>query len=293
MADFLTTKEVAALLRIKERTVYDLVKEGSIPVSRVTGKLLFPRELVEAWVRRHAETKGGIDSILQRPQVLAGSHDPLLDWAIRESGSGIATFFDGSLDGLTRLGSGHAIACGMHVFEPDRDDWNLGHVSQALQGMPVVLIEWAVRQQGLIVAPGNPKNIGGIADLGRGKFIPRQKQAGSYILLDHLMKRQGFDPAGLDMLDPPARSEADVALAVAEAKADVGLGIEAVASHYRLDFIPLFRERYDIAVWRREFFEPPLQALFAFARGAAFRRRAAEFSGYDIASLGTVRLNGA
>ena len=92
MADFLTTKEVAALLRIKERTVYDLVKEGSIPVSRVTGKLLFPRELVEAWVRRNAETEGGIEAVMRPPPVLAGSHDPLLEWAIRESGSGIATF---------------------------------------------------------------------------------------------------------------------------------------------------------------------------------------------------------
>jgi len=138
MAEFLTTKEVASLLRIKERTVYDLVKEGSIPVSRVTGKLLFPRELVEAWVRRHAEAGGGAESLIQRPLVLAGSHDPLLDWALRESGSGIATFFDGSLDGLTRLAEGKAVACGMHVYEPERDDFNLDHVGQALQGMPVV-----------------------------------------------------------------------------------------------------------------------------------------------------------
>ena len=222
MADFLTTKEVAELLRIKERTVYDLVKEGSIPVSRVTGKLLFPRELVEAWVRRNAQTTSGIDSVLQPPLVLAGSHDPLLDWALRESGSGIATFFDGSLDGLTRLGEGKAVACGMHVFEPERDDWNVGHVAQLLHGMPVVLIEWSTRQQGLIVAPGNPKKIKGIADLGQGKFIPRQKQAGSYILLSHLMAREGLDPATLDMLETPARSELDVAIAVAKGKADAG-----------------------------------------------------------------------
>ena len=119
MVEFLTTKEVAALLRIKERTVYDLVKEGSIPVSRVTGKLLFPRELVEAWVRRNAETEGGIEAVMRPLPVLAGSHDPLLEWAIRESGSGIATFFDGSLDGLSRVGEGKALACGMHVYEPD------------------------------------------------------------------------------------------------------------------------------------------------------------------------------
>lgn len=292
MADFLTTKEVAALLRIKERTVYDLVKEGSIPVSRVTGKLLYPRELVEAWVRRNAQTTSGIENILQPPLVLAGSHDPLLEWALRESGSEIATFFDGSMDGLARVGEGKAIACGMHVYEPERDDWNVGHVSQVLHGMPVVVIEWAVRQQGLILAPGNPKNIGGIADLARGKFIPRQKQAGSYILLNHLMERDGLNPAALDLLGTPARSELEVAIAVAEGRADVGLGIEAVARQQRLDFKPLFRERYDIAVWRRDYFEAPLQRLFKFAASDAFHRRTIEMSGYDISSLGQVRLNG-
>jgi putative molybdopterin biosynthesis protein len=114
--------------------------------------------------------------------------------------------------------------------------------------MPVVLIEWATRQQGLIVAPGNPKNINGIADLGRGKFIPRQKQAGSYILLNHLMAPDGLDPASLDMLETPARSELDIAISVAEGKADAGLGIEVVARQQRLDFQPLFRERYDLAI---------------------------------------------
>ena len=293
MVEFLTTKEVAALLRIKERTVYDLVKEGSIPVSRVTGKLLFPRELVEAWVRRNAETKGGIEAIMRPPPVLAGSHDPLLEWAIRESGSGIATFFDGSLDGLSRVGEGKALACGMHVYEPDSEDWNIDHVSQVLQGMPVVVVEWAVRSQGLILAPGNPKSINGIADLAGEKFIPRQKQAGSYVLLKHLLDEEGLNPATLDLLAPPARSELDVAIAVAEGKADAGLGIEAVARQQRLEFKGLFQERYDLVVWRRDYFETPFQALLRFATSDNFLRRAEEMRGYDISSLGTIRLNGA
>ena len=282
MAEFLTTKEVAALLRIKERTVYDLVKEGSIPVSRVTGKLLFPRELVEAWVRRNAETEGGIEAVMRPPPVLAGSHDPLLEWAIRESGSGIATFFDGSLDGLSRVGEGKALACGMHVYEPDSEDWNIDHVSQVLQGMPVVVVEWAVRSQGLILAPGNPKSINGIADLAGEKFIPRQKQAGSYVLLKHLLDEEGLNPATLDLLAPPARSELDVAIAVAEGKADAGLGIEAVARQQRLEFKGLFQERYDLVVWRRDYFETPFQALLRFATSDNFLRRAEEMRGYDI-----------
>jgi len=293
MSEFLTTKEVAALLRIKERTVYDLVKEGSIPVSRVTGKLLFPRELVEAWVRRHAETTGGVDSVMQPPLVLAGSHDPLLDWALRESGSGIATFFDGSLDGLARLAAGKAVACGMHVYEPERDDWNKEHVGQALHGMPIVLIEWAVRQQGLIVAPGNPKGFEAVGDLRRGTFVPRQAQAGSYILLHHLLEKDGIDPASLKMLETPARSEHDVALSVADGKADAGFGIEAVARQNRLGFVPIFKERYDLAIWRRDYFEPPLQALLEFATSTHFAERAKELGGYDVSGCGTVRMNGA
>ena len=230
---------------------------------------------------------------MRPPPVLAGSHDPLLEWAIRESGSGIATFFDGSLDGLSRVGEGKALACGMHVYEPDSEDWNIDHVSQVLQGMPVVVVEWAVRSQGLILAPGNPKSINGIADLAGEKFIPRQKQAGSYVLLKHLLDEEGLNPATLDLLAPPARSELDVAIAVAEGKADAGLGIEAVARQQRLEFKGLFQERYDLVVWRRDYFEKPFQALLRFAKSDNFLRRAEEMRGYDISSLGTIRLNGA
>ena len=99
MADFLTTKEVATLLRIKERKVYELASGNAIPHSRVTGKLLFPRDMVEAWVRRHVDFRDGAEALVERQPVVAGSHDPLLDWALRESGSGLATFFDGSLCG--------------------------------------------------------------------------------------------------------------------------------------------------------------------------------------------------
>ncbi len=100
--EFLTTREVAALLRVRERKVYELARSGEIPCRRVTGKLLFPRAGVETWLA------GGQTAALRprAPDVVAGSHDPLLDWALRESGSGLASLFDGSLDGLERLAAG-------------------------------------------------------------------------------------------------------------------------------------------------------------------------------------------
>ena len=292
MPDFLTTKELAALLRIKERKVYELVGENAIPVSRVTGKLLFPRDLIEAWVRQNTEYACGVETLGRRPAVIAGSHDPLLDWALRESGSEIATFFDGSLDGLRRLAAGKALGAGLHLYRPEDETWNQAQLQELAPGLPVVLVEWAWRVQGLVVPAGNPKGISGLADLPGLTLVPRQKDAGSHLLLTHLLEREGLDPSALAFLQPPARSEADVALAIAEGKADTGFAVETVARQFRLDFVPLFRERYDLAVWRHDYFEPPFQALLAFCRGDAFARRAAELGGYETSGLGQVRYNG-
>src|SRR3546814_3770561 len=91
---FLTTREVAALLRVKERKVYDLAAAGDIPCRRVTGKLLFPRAEIEAWLARGGVGAGGR---AQPAHIVAGSPDPLPDWAIREAGSGLAAYFDGKI----------------------------------------------------------------------------------------------------------------------------------------------------------------------------------------------------
>ncbi len=109
---YLTVAEVAALLRLKQRRVYALARAGTLPSRRVTGRLLFARDEVAAWLEP-AETA----TSRAAPPVLVGSHDPLLDWALRESGCGIASFCDGSLDGLARLARGEAVVAGVHLFE--------------------------------------------------------------------------------------------------------------------------------------------------------------------------------
>lgn len=289
---FLTTREVAELLRIKERKVYELAADGEIPVSRATGKLLFPRAMVEMWVQQKVEYAGGREKLLDHPLVLAGSHDPLLDWALRESGSGIATFVDGSLDGLQQLADGRAIAAGIHVYDPDSRDWNRAVLERALPGMPVVLVEWARRRQGLVLPAGNPDGVEGVGNLAGRRIIERQPNAGSRLLFDHLVESAGVDPKSFDFIKPPARSETDVALAIADGKADAGFAIESVARQLRLAFVPLAEERFDLAVWRRDYFESPMQRLIAFTRTPAFRARAGELGGYDVSGLGNVHYNG-
>ena len=295
LPDLMTTKEVAEFLRIKQRKVYELVSAGQIPVSRVTGKLLFPRDLIEAWVRSQAYADGGIEHLKERPAVMAGSHDPLLEWALRESGSEIATFFDSSLDGLRRVAEGRALGAGLHVFEPEHwgsGDWNINHVRRGAPGLPLVLVQWARRQQGLILPAGNPLGITGLRDLARKSVISRQKDSGSYLLFQQQLQEAEIHEEVLRLLPQPARSETDLALAIVEGRADAGFGIESVARQYGLHFRPLIVERFDLLVWRHEYFELPFQRLLAFARTKPFAQRAKELRGYDLDDQGEVHYNG-
>ena len=291
LPDYLTTREVADLIRLKERKVYDLVATGSIPCVRVTGKLLFPRALVEAWLARHAEFGEGVESLQPRPAICAGSHDPLLDWALREAGTELAVKFGGSLSGLRALAGAQAQMAGLHLVENGLDGWNVEHIKRALPGQPVVLIEWARRQQGLIVAPKNPLKLKGVADLKGRRVISRQRDAGAFVLLEKLLDAAKLDIGALKLDPAPALTEADVAAAVAEGRADAGLGIAAVAHQYRVGFVPLIVERYDLAVWRAAYFQEPVQKLLAFARGDRFAGHAKALNGYDISGLGTVHYN--
>lgn len=282
---YLTTREMADLLRVKERKIYDLAAAGEIPHSRATGKLLFPREVVLAWIENASEAPAG-DGV--RPAVLLGSHDPLLEWALRESGSGLAAFFDGSLDGLDRFDHLEGVASGLHMVQDE--GWNTDLVARRFRFRPVVLAEWAWRNRGIIVAPGNPLGIAAIADLAGRRVVRRQPQAGSQHLMERLLSQAGMAvPQG----GPVARDEREAALAVLDGRADAAFGLAASARQFRLDFVPVCEERFDLLVSRRDWFEPPFQALIAFSRTPAFAQMAETLGGYRIDGIWTPHFNGA
>lgn len=292
---FLTTREVAELLRLKERKVYDLASSGALPCSRATGKLLFSRAAVEAWVAgASGRARPAPAAARARPNVVLGSHDPLLDWALRESGAGMAVYFDGSADGLGRFANGEGAATGLHVLAPGEDPaldgaWNIAAARAA--GSGAVLVSWARRRRGLLRREGDPAP-SGLAGLGARVVAARQPGAGAQGLLTALVARAGGDPAALRLTEPQ-RSEADAALAVVEGRADVAFGLEVLARAYRLAFTPVVEERYDLLVDRRAWFEPPWRRFAAFCGSKAFRARAAEQRGYDVSELFDVRWNGA
>lgn len=291
-AELMTTREVADYLRLKERRIYELVRQRAIPCTRVTGKWLFPKALIDLWLAQSLE---GSAPPAPPPPVVAGSQDPLLEWAVKESGCGLALMPGGSLDGLARFARGEALAAALHLFDPESGEWNGPAIRGTLPGQPVVAIAWARRRQGLVVAAGNPLGVAAVADLARPglRFARRQAEAGSRLLLVHLLGEAGIAEESLAHAGETARGELDVGLAVLEGRADAGLAVEAVARQLKLDFVPLVEERFDLLLRRRDYFEAPFQRLIAFARSPALAQRAAQLGGYDVAELGAVRFNAA
>jgi len=278
---FLTTKEVADLLRVKERKVYDLAAADEIPHRRITGKLLFPADELQAWLEGTAPP-----SQENLPDVLAGSHDPLLDWAIHASECGLAVLCNGSGDGLKRFQDGSAALAGLHL--PEQGGWNVDTVSKA--GVrDAVLLAFATRKRGLLISPEAAGDIRTVADLKGRRVALRQPGAGAALLFARLLEEAGLAESDLVRANGPAHSENDAAVAVAGGEADAALGIEAMARPFKLRFLPLVDERFDLLVNRRAFFTEPLQRLFAFARSAAFRDKADTLGGYDLSGHGTVR----
>ncbi len=295
MPEMMTTREVAAYLRIKERKIYELLGKGEIPSTRVTGKWLFPRNLIDLWLMRG--TEGPATNTIPPPPIVAGSQDPLLDWALRESGSDLAMFACGSVAGLERLADGRALAAGLHLRElggdADGGAYNVNAIAKACGGQDLVAVNWAWRSQGLVVAPGNPLAVQGLADLAAKsmRIAHRQAGAGSAVLFLQLLTEAGLSVDDLTLLPEPAKSETELGLAVLEGEADAGLAIEAAARQLRLGFVALTTERFDIAVSRRDYFEAPFQKLLEFTRTAKFRLRTEEFGGYDVSGIGQVVWN--
>ena len=292
--EMMDTHQVASYLRIKERKVYELLKDRRIPCTRVTGKWLFPKIEIDAWLKRNsASSSTGSSAAGAPPMVVAGSHDPLLEWSLREVGGGLAVLSGSSSDGLVRLAAGEAAVAGIHLFDPDSGTCNVVQARQALSERNVVLVEWAWRQQGLVVAADNPLGIAALADLVRVKarVVMRQDGAGSRLLFEHLLAEAGIAPDRLNVPAAPVRSETDVGLAILDGAADAGLAVASVARSLRLGFVPLARERFDLAIHRQAYFEPPVQALLAFARTVEFAAKAESLGGYDISGIGTIRWN--
>lgn len=290
---YFTTEEAAAYLRLKERKLYELVGQGAIPCSKVTGKWLFPRAALDRWISAGLARPDGFVAEAV-PLIIGGSHDSLLEWCVRRSGSGFALLSEGSETGLDRLDRNEVAAAAIHLHGLGDDEVaNIEGVAARTGLHDAVVIAFARREQGFLVAPGNPLGISTLGDVARvsARIGLRPTGAGAQLLIEAVAARAGIGLDALRRAEAPYPTGPDLALAVRGGEIDCGLATRAVAAVHGLDFVPLVWERFDLVLRRRTYFEPATQRLFAFIREDGFRKRADALGGYDVTETGTVRLN--
>jgi excisionase family DNA binding protein len=293
--EFLTTSEAAQYLRLGERKLYELVTAAAIPASKVTGKWLFPRHELDLWVLSGLARPSGMIPA-QAPPIVGGSQDDLLEWSLRESNSGLASLNEGSTRGVDRLLRGEVMATAIHFHGKDTADDAAGDpnvaVARAIPGLhDTVLVGIVRREQGLLVAPHNPKKLDSLADVVRceAKIAVRQPGAGAQLLLEELLARAGTSLKELPRLDPPCLTGPDLAAAIRAGNADCGIATRAAARSAGLDFVSLLWEDFDLLTRQRSFFRPAMQALIGFLTSPRLKHRAAELSGYDTSTAGQIR----
>ncbi len=292
---FLTTKEVAQLLKVNEKMVYTLVGEKGLPATKVTGKWLFPRKLVEEWLELNVINvlKGGISQSTENGVLLlAGSDDPLLQKTLslfHSKGFGITAFFAnmGSMGGLQSLRRGlcHIGVC--HLLQDDNSGYNFDFADKELARAPV-FVNFSKREQGLIVQKGNPKGIQGVADLVKPDvcMVNRPLGTGTRLLLDYEISKSEITSDAIDGYRDEMSRHLDVGLEVLSGRADAAPAIRAIAGLLDLDFISLRWERFDLLITRERFFEPAIQQFIGLLHDEEFEKLAESFEGYDVSLRG-------
>ncbi len=232
---------------------------------------------------------------LRKTLVVIGSHDPLLD----ELGDAMHSANDqvymssshvGSMGGIMAIRRGEAHAAGCHLLDTETGTYNTTYLRKYFPQGGVRLVRCVGRQQGLMLAAGNPLQIKRFSDIAKPevRYVNRQKGSGTRILMDYLCSQNGLHPESIYGYDREELTHTSVAAQIASGSADAGMGIYAAAQLYGLDFIPICIEEYDLLIPDHAWNSPMVQQLLDTLRSEAFRRKLLSMGGYTVEDAGTV-----
>jgi excisionase family DNA binding protein len=292
----MSTREVAQYLGIHEKKVYVLAKRGAIPCTRVTGKWLFPRALIDQWIEDSARMSTKSQDDTERPFLLvAGSDDPSLGilrqcYTSRLTPPTLFLTPVGSRAGLAAVRDGAADVALAHLIDPASGEYNLPYLQQFLPtGAAVVTLFH--RDLGLVVQPGNPLGLRSVADLSRigVRLVNRQEGSGTRWYLDQELARQGVPVTGLDGYQEAVDTHLEVGLKVLRREVDAGIATHAAARLLGLGFVPLTQERFEMLIPAARFFTRSMQLLLDIVGSREFRQRVEALGGYDTSESGRLR----
>ena len=295
MDKLLSTKEVAEFLGVNEKMIYTLINEKELPATKITGKWLFPKNLVEQWVEsrtinypRPVKTAVELSNLL----LIAGSNDVLLERTItlfRQRHPEYVVMFSnqGSLGGLQALRQGACHIAGSHLAQEGDEDYSFTYAANILDELPAV-VNFCRREQGLIVPAGNPRHIIGVSDIGTYDLTiaNRPLEASTRLFFDREAKKAGLDVTKIKGYDCAFQSHLEVGLEVLNGRADTGPAIHSAATLLGLDFVPLKWERYDLLIPKEGFFAQGIQLFLELLQEDVFRGLIKDLSGYDLSMSG-------
>ena len=297
--ELMNTKEVARYLDIHEKQVYALIKEKKIPASRVTGKWVFPKKLIDEWIEKDA--MAGIREAKERTHriegalLAAGSNDPvlgILNVGMRNAYPDFYIFSanTGSMEGLKALNQGLTDIAWCHLFDPQSGEYNIPYVFKFLPNINAVVVNLFHRELGFITAHGNPFHIAGFEDLLKQdvRIINRQKGSGTRLYLDYHLDKLGILPAGVSGYEKEVYTHVDVGLSILSGEADVGIATTAVAKLLNLTVIPITWESFDMVLDQSTFFKKGLQAFIDILKSEEFRKVVEKLGGYDFRDAGKI-----
>jgi len=295
----MNTREVSEYLDINEKQVYALIKSGRIPATRVTGKWLFPKDLIDSWLLEDA--RGGLTEARQRSRkvggalLASGSNDPVLDIlqaSLRKDHPEFYIFSasTGSRDGLVALNAGYTDIAWTHLWDPRDNSYNIPYLAQYMPDRKGIVVNLFYRELGFVTARENPLGIQGFDDLARKgvRFINRQPGAGTRVLLDIHLERLGIVTSLISGYEQEVFTHLEVGLAVLSGKSDVGIASIAIANFLGLNFVPITRERFDMVLDQSIFFEKEVQILMDVLHDSAFRLRVEGVGRYDFSDSGRI-----
>jgi putative molybdopterin biosynthesis protein len=294
---FLSTKEVAQFLDVNEKMVYTLISEKGLPASKVTGKWLFPLHLVEQWLENqtlnYPKPAHGLPPY-HGLIIISGSNDILLDRTIslfnRSNDEHMVVFGNlGSFGGILALRRNLCHISTTHLLQEDDEDYNFQFADQELDQRPGV-VNFCKREQGIILAKGNPKEIHDISGLARQdvKIVNRPLGTGTRLLFDREIRKVGIEGGQINGYDREFYWHLDVGVEILSGRADAGPGIRSVAGLLGLDFMPLRWERFDLLIHKGQFFEKGIQTFLGLLQDDAFRAVAEGLDGYDLSLCGKI-----
>lgn len=293
MNPFLSAKELAEYIGINEKKIYFMAKAGKLPCTKVTGKWLFPKKLIDEWIEDNSRRAIGNRKESQREFLLAaGSDDPSLGilrdlFAARKNSAALFIATMGSSGGLTAVRDGVADFAFAHLVDPDTGEYNLPFVRATIPS-GVAVVPLFHRELGLVTGVDNPLGLRSLADLGRTgvRMINRQAGSGTRHYTDQQFSKIGIDGKSINGCNDVVTTHLEVGLRVLRHQADAGIATAAIARLLGLGFISLTRERFDIVIPRSRFFASGVQTLLEIVGSRDFRSRVELLGGYDTAESG-------